>query len=339
MPSPGYGDSSRPARHNTGAEQSGYALESLNDFYFGKDQELSGAWALQAHTAVADSWETLEKVPDFIRRWGTSIPTLGAGQRVYRVSAGLGQITQTPVDLKRRDLIEEDVPYAGALLASLSWYGFSNDAFAGFEFVTGVVGPASGVGSVQKASHQLLGITEPRGWDNELRNEPIVNFNYLRKRKLANFHHASDRSSDITLGGRICLGNLITQAGASVEMRYGRNMPGGFVDVPDPIGYDMTYNAALAPPNPAAASFYGSVVLRAVGVARDIFLDGNTFRHSHSVEKKTFVGSAILGLHYERNSWSAHFSVILPTDTVDTSRATEVEGRGELAAVSVEWRR
>lgn len=336
--SPGYGDSAGPAPHHAGVEQSGYNLESLNDFYFGKDQELSGAWALQAHTAVADSWEALEKVPDFIRRWGALIPALGDGQRVYRVSAGIGQITQTPVDLKHRDLIEEDVPYAGALLASLSWYGFSNDAFAGLEFVTGVVGPASGVGDVQQASHKLLGITEPKGWDNQLRNELIINFNYLRKRKLASFEYASERSSDITLGGRVCLGNLITQAGASVEMRYGVNMPGGFVYVPDPIGYDMTYKAALAPPNPAAPSFYGSVVLRAVGVARDIFLDGNTFRHSHSVDSKTFVGSAILGLHYETKNWSAHLSVILPTDTVDTSSATEVEGRGELAAVAIEWR-
>jgi hypothetical protein len=321
-----------------GAEGSAYRLASLNDFYFGKDQELSGAWSLQKHSGVADSWEGLKKVPDFVRRWGASLPTLSAPNRHYRASLALGQTTQTPVDLKRRDLILEDAPYAGALLASVSWYGFNDDAFSGFEFVTGLVGPASGVGRVQKATHKLLGITAPRGWDNQLRNEPIANFSHVRKRKIAKAGAPSDLSFDTALSGRICVGNLITQAGVAIEMRYGRNMPGGFAYIPDPIGFDMTYMAALSPPDPDTASLYGSLVLRASGIARDIFLDGNTFRNSHSVDRKTFVGQAILGLHFEEGNWAARFSLVLPTDTVDTSSATAVEGRGELAAVTIEWR-
>lgn len=33
----------------------------------------------------------------------------------------------------------------------------------------------------------------------------------------------------------------------------------------------------------------------AKAVVRDIFLDGNTFRESHSVDKKRFAGDAVLG--------------------------------------------
>lgn len=116
-------------------------------------------------------------------------------------------------------------------------------------------------------------------------------------------------------------------------------VPGGFVYIPDPVGFAMTHKAALSSPNPTAASLYGSLILRGTAIGRDIFLDGNTFKHSHSVDKKSYVGQAIIGLHYERQNWSAHFNLILPTDTVDTSSATEVEGRGELAAVTFEWHR
>jgi hypothetical protein len=70
-----------------------------------------------------------------------------------------------------------------------------------------------------------------------------------------------------------------------------------------------------------------SLVLRGTAVVHDVFLDGNTFRDSHNIDKKAFVGLTIFGLHYERENWSARFNLLFPTDTVDTSRATAVEGR------------
>ncbi|MDT8388070.1 MAG: lipid A deacylase LpxR family protein [Thiogranum sp.] len=320
-----------------GKERASYRFEFINDFFFGTDQEVSGAWSLQKHMAVADSWETMRDVPDIVRRVGARFPTLTDDGRNYRTSFALGQITQTPVDLQRRDLIEKDVPYAGALVLSVSWYGYNDREFSGFELVGGVVGPLSLAGQAQKSAHALLGINKPKGWDNQLENEPVMNFNYMRKRKLSRIGNPAGLSFDTAINGNLCLGNLTTRASTSVEMRFGRNMPRGFVYIPESAGFGMNYKGMLESPDPKRSSLYGSLVLRGTGVAHDIFLDGNTFRDSHSVDKKTFVGLAIAGLHYERENWSASFNLMFPTDTVDTSRATEVEGRGELGSITIEW--
>ncbi len=104
-------------------------------------------------------------------------------------------------------------------------------------------------------------------------------------------------------------------------MRYGRNLPGGFLYLPDATGFRLNYKATLKPPRPDKPSVYLSLALRGSAVARDIFLDDNTFVHSHSVHKKTFVGLAILGLHYETQEWAAHFDLSYSSDDVDTSRA------------------
>ena len=326
------------AHQSAGTDRATYRFEFINDFFFGTDQEISGSWSLQKHTAAAGSWDKLKTVPDVVRRFGAAIPTLTADGRVYRSSFAVGQITQTPVDLKRRDLIKEDVPYAGALVLSASWYGFNDQEFSGFELVGGVVGPASLAEQVQKGAHKLIGIDHPKGWNNQLENEPIINANYMRKRKLSHIGNPAGLSFDSAINGNVCLGNLTTRVSTSIEMRFGRNIPGGFVYIPESAGFGMNYKAALKLPNPRKSALYGSLVLRGTGVLHDIFLDGNTFRDSHSVDKKNYVGLAIVGLHYEKENWSAHFNLMFPTDTVDTSRATEVEGRGEVGALTIEWR-
>jgi len=160
----------------------------------------------------------------------------------------------------------------------------------------------------------------------------------MRKHKVWRGGNPAGLSFDTAINGNVGLGNLFTQASAALEMRFGQNMPRGFVYVPDPIGLSMHYKAALKPANTQAASFYGTLVVRGSVFAHNIFLDGNTFRSSHSVDKEPLVGMAIAGLHYERASWGIHFSVMESSDNVDTSKAPAAEGRERLGTIVIEWR-
>jgi hypothetical protein len=160
----------------------------------------------------------------------------------------------------------------------------------------------------------------------------------MYKEKLWQMGSFPGLSFDTSASGNIALGNMFTQALASLEMRFGHNMPGGFVYVPDPIGYSMQYDAALAPANPNSAAYYGSLVMRGVAVAHNIFLDGNTFKDSHSVPKEPLVGQLFLGLHYERPTWSIHFNMLYTTDTVDSSQVTFAEGNEMLGIINIERR-
>ena len=96
--------------------------------------------------------------------------------------------------------------------------------------------------------------------------------------------------------------------------------------VPDPIGLSMHYMASLKPANHRAVFFYATLVLRGSAFAHNIFLDGNTFSDSHSVEKEPLVALAVVELHYERKKWGIHFSVMISSDNVDTTKAPAAEG-------------
>ncbi|MBW2121259.1 MAG: lipid A deacylase LpxR family protein [Deltaproteobacteria bacterium] len=321
-----------------GVERATYRFEFDNDVFFGKDNKISSAWSLQKHSAAAGGWDTLEDVPGFIRRWGRIIPTLTEKELVCRAGIAIGQVIQTPDDLSRRDLIEDDVPYAGALTLQATWYAFNNDEFRGFEITAGVAGPPSLAEQTQRTVHRLINSEDPKGWDNQLSTEPVINFNYMRKKKISDWSIPVGLCFDAAINGNVGLGNLFTQASAALEIRFGRNMPRGFVYVPDPIGLSMHYMASLKPGDPQAVSFYATLVLRGSAFAHNIFLDGNTFRKSHSVKREPLVGMMIAGLHYERKNWGIHFNAIVSSHDVDTTKAPAAEGRERLGTIVVEWR-
>jgi len=332
------GNTSSASAQDTSVESATWRFEFDNDVFFNKDNKISSGWSLQKQSAVARSWNALEDVPDFVRRLGKTIPTLTEEGLVYRAGIAIGQVIQTPDDLSRSDLIEDDVPYAGALTLQATWYAFNDDEFRGFEITTGVVGPPSLAEQTQKTVHKLIGSPDPKGWDNQISTEPVINFNYMRKQKTWRGGNPAGLSFDTAINGNVGLGNLFTQASVALEMRFGQNIPRGFVYVPDPIGLSMHYKATLKPANPQAASFYGTLVLRGSAFAHNIFLDGNTFRDSHSVDKEPLVGMAIAGLHYECESWGIHFNVMASSDDVDSSKYPAAEGRERLGAIDIEWR-
>ncbi|MDZ4185400.1 MAG: lipid A deacylase LpxR family protein [Desulfuromonadales bacterium] len=320
-----------------GVERTTWLFEFTNDFFFNKDNQISGGWSLQRHSAVASHWETLEGVPMFVKQWGKKIPTLTKDGLVYRTGVAISQVTQTPENGKRSVLIKDDVPYVGVLTLQSSWYAFNDNEFRGFEITAGVVGPASLAEETQKTVHKLTGNNDPKGWDNQLETEPVFNLNYMRKHKVWRWGNPGGLSFDTAINGNVGVGNLMTQASTALEMRFGHNMPGGFVYVPDPIGVRMHYIAALKPENPRTASLYASLVLFGSAIAYNIFLDGNTFHDSHSVAKEPLVGVTIAGLHYERNNWGIHCSVMATTDDVDRSKAPAAEGRERLGVIDVKW--
>ena len=333
-----FGNTSSASANDTSIESATWRLEFDNDVFFNKDNKISSGWSLQKHSAVAGSWEALEDVPGFVRHWGKAIPTLTKEGLVYRVGIAVGQVIQTPDDLSRSDLIEDDVPYAGALTLQATWYAFNDDEFRGFEITAGMVGIPSLAEQTQKTVHKLTSSPDPKGWDHQLKTEPVINFNYMLKKKILRRGNPASLSFDTAINGNAGLGNLFTQASAALEMRFGHNMPRGFVYVPDPIGLSMHYLAALKPADSTAPSFYASLVLRGSAFARNIFLDGNTFRDSHSIEKEPLVGMVIAGLHYEQANWGIHFNVMASSDDVDTNKHPTLEGRERLGSIDFEWR-
>jgi len=317
-----------------------YRFEFDNDLFFDSDNQFTNGWSFQVHTPVADNWHSVDGPAEFLKDFGAWLPSLTAEDLKYRMSMSIGQIMQTPDDLANPNLITDDVPYAGVLTVKSSWTAYNDNEFRGFEMVLGVVGRPSLAEQAQNLVHNAADATIAEGWDNQLKTEPVFNVNYMRKKKFIKAGSPAGLSFDAVINGDIQLGTLLTSAGASLETRFGSNMPRGFVYRADPVGRYLTYNATLAPPNPKQSSIYASLIVGGTYFAHNLLLDGNVFRDVvHSVEREDLVGVATLGLHYERQSWAFHLDFFFTTDTIDTSKVTgNPDTNNNFGALTFEWR-
>ncbi|MGB1547304.1 MAG: lipid A deacylase LpxR family protein [Alphaproteobacteria bacterium] len=232
-----------------------------------------------------------DDVPDWAREAASRMP-LFSKQHALRIGYGLGQSIFTPEDTSLRALIPEDRPYAGWLYASLSLIADTGERLDTFELNFGIVGSAALGQDVQNNFHDLIGVGRSNGWDNQLDNEPGLVLYYERKwRKLKEFS-TNGWGIDITphLGGSI--GNVFTYAAGGLAIRFGQNLPGDYG--PPRIRPSLPGSSFFVPQD----GFGWYVFAGAEGrlVARNIFLDGNTFSSSHDVSKRIPVGDFQVGV-------------------------------------------
>jgi lipid A 3-O-deacylase len=67
-------------------------------------------------------------------------------------------------------------------------------------------------------------------------------------------------------------------------------------------------------------------------VARDVFLDGNTFRNSQSVDKELFVADIMAGVALEYGKFKASYSYVLRTKQFKTQQNEQIFG-----TISLSW--
>lgn len=215
----------------------------------------------------------------------------------------LGQQMYTPKDRERTTLDPDDRPYAGWLYMGFGYHTQTRHKLKSFEFNLGVVGPWSLAEESQNFIHDLRGLERFEGWDNQLHNEPGIQLIYERKQRL--FHGGIIDNIQHDLIGHVggSLGNVATYLNTGAEYRIGYMLPHDFgTSALRPGGDNST-------PGNGDPRFYDQWGIHAFlsldgrWVMRDIFLDGNTFRDSHSVDKRPLVGDAALGVAATYDRW------------------------------------
>lgn len=205
----------------------------------------------------------------------------------HKLELAIGQNIYTPKETSRSDLIHDDRPYAGYSYLSTAYHRMSiNDSswsqMDTLELQFGMVGPASLAEDAQKFVHRIRRLDQPNGWDNQLKNEPGLTLAFERKW----LFHPSYRGRfcvDAILHAGATLGNIMTFANTGLEIRAGWNVPKTFsVSLIRPAGSNWTTKVSGF-----SLYLFGAVNGRAV--LRDIFLDGNSFRSSHHVDKEPLV--------------------------------------------------
>ena len=142
--------------------------------------------------------------------------------------AGAGSIESHELDFHHRSFTPEayeleeiqfgDRPFAATL--SLITRKISRNAPSDLtltsELELGVIGPLAGGNLMQSSIHTLTGDDDPKGWDNQIANDIVVNYGLNADRGL--FHNSI---IELLASGFAELGTLRTNLGVGAEVRFG----------------------------------------------------------------------------------------------------------------------
>jgi hypothetical protein len=276
-------------------EQTGlFALTVENDAFadpFGVHQDRHYTAGLKVVLFGGDDFATnLTARLNGVANWGIQ-PTAGD------LGIVVGQNIYTPEDILNPAPIPTDRPYAGWLYTGLVYQRRGELAanlavMENFEINLGIVGPDSLAENAQKTIHRWWFPDDlPRGWDNQLHDEPGLVLKYARLWRYSPTT-ALSRYVDVIprVGG--ALGNVFTFATAGATLRLGYNLPPDFgvplIDSPASVNGGFTRSTPWC-----FAYVFGGLDGRVVG--RDITLDGNSFRGGPSVDKNILVGDVSWG--------------------------------------------
>lgn len=248
-----------------------------------------------------------ENMPKFVQFISQYIPVFDHKAK-RRVGLALGQSIYTPSDITQKNYLPNDFLYAGWLYGSLGLISDSGSSYDNTVLTIGTVGPASGARETQSFVHHVKkGSPHPQGWDNQIKNEPGIIFTYERKwRNLIEVEPFGVGIDAVPHVG-VNLGNILTNASIGATFRLGYDLPADYG--PPRIRPTLPGSDFFIPTKKLGGYLF--VVLEERAVARNIFLDGNTFKDSHSVNKRNFVGSAQFGATITYEDFRISYSYII----------------------------
>ncbi len=216
----------------------------------------------------------------------------------HRIGVSLAHAIFTPDDTDRTTPILDDRPYAAWLHTTFTLQSVRENAAGSawqdqWKLDLGVVGPWALGRQVQNGWHHVIGVEEANGWRHQLKNELGLNLSFERAWRSATLATPAmlGFETDIIPYSIVALGNVATYAGAGGLFRIGPALPDDFgpTRIYPGVGGSEWFHSSTT------FGWYLFAGVEARGVARDIFLDGNTYRDSQSIDKKPVVADGRLG--------------------------------------------
>ncbi len=257
---------------------------------------------LAARFAPADEWTN---------------PRFGAGLAIKQLIFTSSDITDPnpPID---------DHPYSGYLYFAFSFQRADMDKRDHFELDLGVVGERSQAEMVQKFIHNAFpNQDDPQGWATQTANELAINFTYERTWKT---HRAEISGVELEMLPALGfdVGNISTRAKGQVTLRLGHNLPDDFGPASLLGMKDHTVSA-----NDWGEGNFSFYIYASMGmdvVVRDLFLDGNTFATSRSVNSEPFVAQASVGIITRYKGLSLGWSQSYQTENFESQPSGQAWG-------------
>lgn len=234
--------------------------------------------------------------PDIAHQIADYVPTFSINS-TSSIFYSIGQNLYTPSDITSREQNPKDRPWAAFLYGSMGMTTLTGNHTDELEATLGIVGPLALGEPVQSAVHKhITNSPEPMGWSNQLKNEPGVVLSWQRRWPRALHYEVAGLSMGASPYFGASVGNIYTYGSTGVGFRLASDKS-RWSDTPLRVQPAMSGTGFFGvPPRGWDWYLFGGVEGRAV--ARNIFLDGNTFSDSHSVDKFPLVGDAHAGIAF-----------------------------------------
>ena len=283
-----------------------------NDLFADTDQNYTSGVAFTAVSHDIIGQLKPECLPAPVRLQAELITLLNPGfwadaenpAHAQNVVVKFGQSMFTPKDPARTDLILNDRPYAGLLYVGMAWNRRKHEPQGDSEMLDtreltlGVIGPLALAEEAQNLVHDVIGVDQFQGWDNQLGNEPALQMALDRKFKAYRGTGAITPgfSADTIRRLGLQLGNIETSATVGIEGRVGWNIPNDFGTYPIRPGAENRPPSTASNPTRLRAGIHLFGTFETKLVLHDFSLDGNLFQSSHSVTRRPWVAQAAVGL-------------------------------------------
>jgi hypothetical protein len=311
------------------------SIQIDNDIFANTDRDYSNGLRLTWVSPDLATTKADSRLPGWLYSLSKMSPFIRPGSQ-KRISIFFGQNIYTPADIERSGLIEDDRPYAGLAYAGVGVHSRDIRTMDTVEFELGIVGPHSFAEQAQKFIHGLFNFKHPNGWDHQLHDELALEALFEHKWKLLHSGARRGFGYDLLPQLGVGLGNVYIGSGAGIEARCGLNLPDDFgtfhfgtnnrSGIAPAAGKQET---PLSPQNRFGIHFLLGVTGEAV--LRDIFLDGNNFGRSHSVEKKNLIADAVAGLTMTSGRFRISYKYIYNTKRFTGQKRQQVYGQINLS--------
>jgi lipid A 3-O-deacylase len=290
-------------------ENSGGYLDPLH----GKDRHYTNG----AKIALTQQPNDVNFLKDF-SHWN------GFGQNDGEVNTALGyffgQNIYTPDHVSEPEKrSKHDMQFAGWMYGGVFVQRAADNQMEHLELNLGMIGPVANGGEAQTSVHHILGLAEPKGWNNQLGNEFHTDLTWLRRQRVAEQYFKRTDNFDAHLEYGATVGTLHRNANLGIVFRYGINLPNDF----GPGRLEAPASACIDKPA-SKSSMYLFTRLGGKLVEYNRFLTG--------LDPEPAVGLFQVGAVYRYKSFEAGYSQTFLTREYKEQGSTDSYG-----AINVTW--
>ncbi len=272
------------------------------------------------------------RVTDQPGRWvqaiGDALPFVNVGGKTA-TSYSFGHQIYTPDNAGFTFAQPDDQPFAGFVYGKAGFTTYAPEHTDSYELTFGLVGPSAQGEYIQKTYHEAFDFYKPRGWNaGQLKDEPILNLSYVRR-------NPGILAWNDTVLGKDWFADVTPHYGFAVGNAYDYVNAGGVVRFGPASARDTEVTGLTVPGLPGSTTFakgpnwfdwYVFAGFDSRLVARNIFLDGNSFKDSPSVESRPLVGNAVAGVTMLTGKVKTSFALVQETRMFETQGESDLYG-------------